>query len=67
RAGARRRTVSLRFFGEDAIYRPLPSDGVESIGIEGETIWKRLRHELAAGDPLHKGGLLKLRTGKVSA
>lgn len=50
--GMRRRTVSLRFFGEDATYRPLPSDGVERIGIEGETIWPHLARTLKAGDLL---------------
>ncbi|MBI1180226.1 MAG: phytanoyl-CoA dioxygenase [Alphaproteobacteria bacterium] len=57
RPNTRRRTVSLRFFGEDAVYAPLPSDGVEGIGIEGETIWKRLAGRLKAGDPLHDPGL----------
>jgi hypothetical protein len=58
--GTRRRTVSLRFFGEDATYRPLPTDGVESIGIEGETIWKRLQSRLVDGSPLRDPGLRKL-------
>ena len=44
--------MSLRFFGADAIYQPLPSDGVEAIGIEGDTLWKKLRHTLAPGAPL---------------
>lgn len=52
RAGMRRCTVSLRFFGEDAIYKPLPADGVERIGIEGETLWKKLRRTLRSGDRL---------------
>jgi len=52
RRGTTRRTVSLRFFGEDATYRPLPSDGVEGIGIEGETVWKSLQKTLKSGDKL---------------
>ncbi len=52
RSGQRRRTVSLRFFGADARYQPLPTDGVEAIGIEGDTLWKKLRHTLTPGAPL---------------
>lgn len=60
RPDTRRRTLSLRFFGEDAVYAPLPTDGVEGIGIEGETIWKRLAGRLKAGDPLRDPGLPKI-------
>jgi hypothetical protein len=65
--GTRRRTVSLRFFGEDTVYAPLPTDGVEGIGIEGETIWKRLAQRLKAGDPLRDPGLPRIHRHHAAA
>lgn len=62
RDGMRRRTLSLRFFGDDARYQPLPANGVRGIGIEGETIWDKLAACLRPGDPLRHPDFLQVRT-----
>ncbi|MFA7440538.1 MAG: phytanoyl-CoA dioxygenase family protein [Sphingomonadaceae bacterium] len=61
RAGYRRRTLSLRFFGEDATYQPRSANGVRGIGIEGETIWDKLGKCLKPGDPLRHSDFLQVR------
>ncbi|MFA7585487.1 MAG: phytanoyl-CoA dioxygenase family protein [Novosphingobium sp.] len=61
RAGHRRRTLSLRFFGDDATYQPRSTNGVRGIGIEGETIWDKLAQSLKPGDPLRHSDFLQVR------
>ncbi len=55
----RRRTLSLRFFGDDARYQPLPANGVRGIGIEGDTIWDKLASCLQPGDSLRHPDFLR--------
>ncbi len=61
RAGHRRRTLSLRFFGDDAVYQPLPTNGVRGIGIEGQTVWDKLATCLKPGDPLRHPDFMQVR------
>jgi ectoine hydroxylase-related dioxygenase (phytanoyl-CoA dioxygenase family) len=67
-AGGRRRTLSLRFFGDDAIYvRRSAFDNPDSTSAGGEipdgggTIFSVLGRTLAPGDPLRHPGFPKLR------
>jgi ectoine hydroxylase-related dioxygenase (phytanoyl-CoA dioxygenase family) len=64
-AGRRRRTLSLRFFGEDAIYTPrlaLSGDRARTREDDSEaSVFMRLPSALEAGHPLRHPGFPKVR------
>jgi ectoine hydroxylase-related dioxygenase (phytanoyl-CoA dioxygenase family) len=65
RAGRRRRTLSLRFFGDDAIYTPrlaLSGNRPHSLGDDPEaSVFTRLPGALKPGHPLRHPGFPKIR------
>ncbi len=67
-AGGRRRTLSLRFFGDDAVYvkRSVFEDGDfrsggKEVPVEGGNVFSLLGRSLTPGDPLRHPGFPKLR------
>ncbi len=66
--GTRRRTLSLRFFGDDVVYRPRPTGAEsaarrtrEATGDDPRSVFAKLPETLAPGDPLHHPDFPKLR------
>ncbi len=66
--GNRRRTLSLRFFGTDAVYTPRPRGGLEEVRPERvrtrdepRSVFLKLPETLKAGDPLRHPDFPKLR------
>ncbi len=63
RRGARRRTLSLRFFGNDAVYalRPGMSGRARPVDDPEANVFARLAASLRPGDPLRHPGFPQLR------
>jgi ectoine hydroxylase-related dioxygenase (phytanoyl-CoA dioxygenase family) len=66
--GTRRRTLSLRFFGDDVVYRPRPTGGESAArrtrddpGDDPRSVFARLPETLAPGDPLRHPDFPRLR------
>ena len=64
----RRRTLSLRFFGQDAVYTPRMAGGLtpaelpsEDAGDSSEPVFRKLPRSLAPGDPFRHPDFLKVR------
>jgi hypothetical protein len=64
----RRRTLSLRFFGQDAVYTPRMDGGLttaelprEDAGDSSEPVFRKLPRSLAPGDPFRHPDFLKVR------
>jgi len=64
----RRRTLSLRFFGHDAVYAPRMAGGLtpaelprEDAGDSSEPVFRKLPRSLAPGDPFRHPDFLKVR------
>jgi hypothetical protein len=61
--GTRRRTLSLRFFGDDAVYALRPGMGGKRRVVEDPeaSVFARAAGALSPGDPLRHPGFPKLR------
>ena len=58
--GRRRRTLSLRFFGDDAVFAPRPGN-LGRTGENAETQFGDIKLRLGAGEPFRHPSFLKLR------
>ena len=72
--GMRRRTLSLRFFGEDALYNPRPVEHLQAPRPplarnteQPRSVFLKLPETLHAGDPLRHPDFPKLRPRDVSS
>jgi len=59
--GSVRRTLSLRFFGEDVVFAARPGDGVRAVGSEGTNVFSEPSKVLQPGDPLRHSSFHQLR------